>query len=265
MPSSLPVMPGNSHGLPAGQCWRTWSCWARIAAAALALSGIELLGADLGGLEAQAGPAGAVVEHRVERQAAGVAAAQPGLDQDHDEVARGGEREPVQGGGGFELGHHELGDEPGHLVVVGRELFDVDDGAVGQPGQPAVRWQASENTRSMLSVQRPGGSRVALGQQPRQVVLQDRPGDAGLAGDAGVALGQERREPGQGQRPGGDGRERAPGGQAEPGPPLDRLAQPVLGDGVEPGRAAARGGRGRRGGRRSSGRRRTRRRSAAWS
>ena len=40
-PSSLPVIPGNSHGLPAGQRWRTWSCWAPIAAAALALSGIS--------------------------------------------------------------------------------------------------------------------------------------------------------------------------------------------------------------------------------
>ena len=110
-------------------------------------------------------------------------------------------------------------------------------------GSQPWRWQASENTRSMLSDSARVDGRVALVEQPRQVVLQDRPGDAGLVGDAGVALGEERREPGHGQRPGADGRERAPGGQAEPGPPLDRVAQPVLGDGVEPRRAAARGGR----------------------
>ena len=196
----------------------------------------QLLGADLGGLEAQARPAGAVIKGGAECQAAGVPAAQPGLDQDYDEVAGGGEREPVQRGGGLELGHHELGDEAGYLVVVVGELFGVDDGAVGQPGQPAVAVAGVGEHPEHAQRQRPGGRRVALGEEPGQVILQDRPGDAGLAGDARVALGQEHREPGQGQRPGRDGRERAPGGQPEPGPPFHRVAQPVLGDGVEPGR-----------------------------
>jgi hypothetical protein len=40
-PSWLPAVPGNSHGLPAGQRSRTWSCCAAMAAAALALSGIS--------------------------------------------------------------------------------------------------------------------------------------------------------------------------------------------------------------------------------
>jgi hypothetical protein len=196
----------------------------------------QLLGPDLGGLEPQARPAGAVIEGGAERQAAGVAAAQPGLDQDHDQVAGGGEREPVQGGGGLELGHHELGDEPGYLVVVVGQLFGVDDGVMGQSGQPAVAVAGVGEHPQHAERQRPGGSRVALSKKPRQVILQDRPGNAGLVGDAGVTLGQERREPGQGQCPGRDGRERAPGGQPEPGPPFRRVAQPVLGDGIEPGR-----------------------------
>jgi hypothetical protein len=50
----------------------------------------QQLGADLGGLEPQARPSGAVVENGVERQGAGVAAAQPGLDQHHYQVAGGG-------------------------------------------------------------------------------------------------------------------------------------------------------------------------------
>ena len=193
----------------------------------------QLLGADLDGLETQARPAGAVLEGGAECQAARVAAAQPGLDQDHHEVAGGGERELVQGGRGLELGHHELGDEACYLVVVVRELFGVDDGAVGQPGQPAVAVAGVGEHPEHAQPQRPGGRRVALSEEPRQVVLQDQPGDAGLVGDARVALGQERREPGQGQCPGRDGRECAPGGQPEPGPPFHRVAQPVLGDGIE--------------------------------
>ena len=126
----------------------------------------QLLGADLGGLEAQAGPAGAVIEGGAECQAAGVAAAQPGLDQDHDEVAGGGEREPVQGGGGLELGHHELGDEPGDLVVVVRELFGVDDSVMGQPGQPAVAVAGGGEHPQDAERERPGGRRVALGEKP---------------------------------------------------------------------------------------------------
>ncbi len=145
--------------------------------------------------------------------------------------------------------------------MVEGELFDVDDGAVGQPGQPPVAVAGVGEHPEHAQRQRPGGGRVALGQQPGQVVLQDRPGDARLAGDAGVALGQERREPGHGQCPGGDGRERAPGGQAEPGPPLHRLAQPVLGDGVEPCRAPPAAGGNAQPHARPSGRWRTRRRA----
>jgi hypothetical protein len=38
---------------------------------------------------------------------------------------------------GLELGHHELGDEPGDLVVVEGELFDVDGRVGGQARDPA--------------------------------------------------------------------------------------------------------------------------------
>jgi hypothetical protein len=103
--------------------------------------------------------------------------AQPGLDQDYDEVAGGGEREPVQRGGGLELGHHELGDEAGYLVVVVGELFGVDDGAVGQSRQPAVAVAGAGEHPEHAQRQRPGGRRVALGQEPGQVILQDRPGE----------------------------------------------------------------------------------------
>ena len=149
----------------------------------------QLLGADLDGLEAQARPAGAVIQGGAECQAAGVTAAQPGLDQDHDEVAGGGEREPVQGGRGLELGHHELGDETGHLVVVERELFGIDDGVMGQPGQPPVAVAGTGEHPEHAERLRPGGSRVTLGKKPGQVVLQDRPGDAPLISHAWVLLG----------------------------------------------------------------------------
>ena len=55
----------------------------------------------------------------VDRQPASMPAAQPGLVHHHHEVAGGGERQPVPGSRGLQLGHHILGDEPGHLVVVG--------------------------------------------------------------------------------------------------------------------------------------------------
>src|SRR5207245_799823 len=57
----------------------------------------QLLSPDLDGLEAQAGPAAAVSEHWVEREAACVPAAQPGLHDDHDEVTGGGERDLREG------------------------------------------------------------------------------------------------------------------------------------------------------------------------
>jgi hypothetical protein len=197
----------------------------------------QLLGAHLGGLKPQARPADTVIQHRVERQGAGVPAAQPGLHENHDQVAGRGVRDLRQRLLGFELGHHELRDEPGYLVVVGRELFDVDHRAGRQLRQPAVPVAGLGEHPQHAQRQRPGGGRVALAQQPGQVVLQNRARDAGLAGNAGVAAGQERREPGHGQRPGADGGKRAPGGQPQPRPPLDRLPQPVLGDGAGPGRA----------------------------
>ena len=94
----------------------------------------QLLGADLDGLETQAGPAAAVGEHGVERQVARVPAAQPGLDQDDHQVAGGGVRDLRDGFTGFQLCHHELGDEPGDLVVVEGKFFDVDGRGGGQPG-----------------------------------------------------------------------------------------------------------------------------------
>ena len=98
----------------------------------------QLLGPDLDGLEPQARPAAAVGEHRVEREGARIPAAQPGLDHDEDEVA--GRRCGICRDGliGFQLGHHELGDEPGDLVVVEGEFLDVDDG-VWQQARAASR------------------------------------------------------------------------------------------------------------------------------
>ena len=98
----------------------------------------QLFGPDLGGLEPQARPAAAVGEHRVEREVAGIPAAQPGLHDEHDQVAGSGVRDLRKRLGGFELGHHVLGDEPGDLVVVEGEFFGVDGGVGGQAGEPAV-------------------------------------------------------------------------------------------------------------------------------
>src|SRR5262249_23126779 len=86
--------------------------------------------------------------------------------------------------------------------------------------------------------QRPGGPRVSLGDQPGQVVLQDRPGDRAHVAGPGMTRGEEPGEPGERQRPGVDGRERAPGRRPEPGPALDRVAEPGLADPAEACRAA---------------------------
>jgi hypothetical protein len=207
-----------------------------MAAAALALSGMSC--SDLDGLEPQAGPAAAVGEHRVERQVARVPAAQPCLDQDDDEVASRGVRDLRQGLARFQLCHHELGDEPGDLVVVEGELFDVDGRVGGQPGEPAVAVAGVEEHPDHRQGQRPGGRRVSLGEQPGQVVLQDRPGDGARVSGLRVTRGKEPGEPGERQRPGVDGGERAPGCEAEPGPALDRVAEPLLADPVKARRAA---------------------------
>jgi len=94
----------------------------------------QLLSVDLDGLEPQAGPAAAVGEHGVEREVARVPAAQPGLDQHDHQVAGGGVRDLRDGFTGFQLCHHELGDEPGDLVMVEGKFFDVDGRGGGQPG-----------------------------------------------------------------------------------------------------------------------------------
>ena len=67
-------------------------------------------------------------------EVARVPAAQPGLDQDDHQVAGGGVRDLRDGFTGFQLCHHELGDEPGDLVVVEGKFFDVDGRGGGQPG-----------------------------------------------------------------------------------------------------------------------------------
>ena len=155
----------------------------------------QLFGPDLGGLKPQARPAAAVGEHRVEREVARVPAAHPGLHDDHDEVAGGGVRDLRQGLIGFQLGHHVLGDEPGDLVVVEGKFFDVDGGAGGKSGEPAVAVAGLEEHPDHRQGQRPGGGRVSLGEQPGQVILQDRPGDRGQAVASGwqVARNRENR------------------------------------------------------------------------
>ena len=241
-PSSLPAIPGNSHGLPPGQ---------RAHVVLLRGDGRrgpgaerdQLLGADLDGLETQAGPAAAVGEHGVERQVARVPAAQPGLDQDDHQVAGGGVRDLRDGFTGFQLCHHELGDEPGDLVVVEGELFDVDGRVGGQPGEPAVAMAGVEEYPDHRQGQRPGGRRVSLDEQPGDVVLQNRPGDSARISGLRVTRGEEPGEPGERQRPGVDGGECAPGREAEPGPPFDRVAEPGLADPVKARRAAPAPGR----------------------
>jgi DNA-binding HxlR family transcriptional regulator len=54
---------------------------------------------------------------------------------------------------GLELGHHELGDEPGDLVVVEGELFDVDGRAGGQALEPAEALASAGDRWTLLVVE----------------------------------------------------------------------------------------------------------------
>ena len=62
-------MPGNSHGEPCGQRVQHVGLLGADGRRRLGAERDELLGADLGVVEAQAGPADAVVDDRVERRA----------------------------------------------------------------------------------------------------------------------------------------------------------------------------------------------------
>ena len=117
----------------------------------------QLLGPDLDGLEAQAGPAAAVGEHRVEREGARIPAAEPGLDHDDDEVACRQVRDLRDGPIGFQLGHHVFGDEPGDLVVVEGEFLDVDGRAGSKARKPAMAVAGLEEHPDHRQRQRPGG------------------------------------------------------------------------------------------------------------
>src|SRR6202022_3095959 len=72
-----------------------------------------------------------------------------------------------------------------------------------------------------------------------QVVLQDWPGDRARVARLRMTGREEPGEPGERQCPGIDGRERASGRQPEPGPALDRIAEPGLADPAEARRAAS--------------------------
>ena len=202
----------------------------------------QLLSPDLDGFEAQAGPAAAVGQHRVEREAACVPAAQPGLHDHHDQVAGSGARDLREGLIGLQLCHDELGDEPGDLLMVERELFDVDGRAGSQAWQPAMTVAGLEEHPDHRQGQCSGGRRVSLGDQPGHVVLQDCPGDSAGAGGLRLVRSEEPGEPGKRERPGVYGRERASGRQAEPGPALDRVTEPLLADSAETCRAASAAG-----------------------
>jgi hypothetical protein len=199
----------------------------------------ELVGADLQVVEAQARPAAAIGDDRVELQRAGVPDPKSRLDHQHDEMSCGGRGQLVEMGVRLELVHDELGHETREPVVAVGELFFVDDGIVWQAGQPAVATAGVEEPAQHRQRQQLGVGRIGARMQPRQVALEHRSGDARLVVDVGVALGEEPREPAHGERPGADRPERAACRKPQPGPHLHLVAQPGLGDGAEAGGAPA--------------------------
>ncbi len=201
----------------------------------LGAEGDELLGADLGVGETQAGPADAVVDEGVEGELAGVAAPQPGLYEQDDEVADTWAGEQVQVGVGLELSHDELGHEPGQGVLGPGHLFDVEHGTVGQAGQLAVTVTPLEEPAQHGEREGAGSRLPRARRHPRQIVLQHRTGHAGDVDDVGVSLVEELGEPGHALGHRADGAERRARREAEPAPVLDRVAQPRLSDRGEPG------------------------------
>ena len=106
------MMPGNSHGDPFGQRAADVVLLGADGVGGLGAERDELFDADLGVVEAQARPAGAVVDDRVEREHRRVAAADAGLHQQHHEVPDASGCAAGPGCVGIlELGHDELGDE----------------------------------------------------------------------------------------------------------------------------------------------------------
>ena len=100
--------------------------------------GHELLGGHLGVEVAKAGPSGAVVDDRVEWQRAGVVGPQAGLHEHGDQRRGRGVGQHCEAFGVFELGHDELGDEPGQGPGSAGQVVVIDRCRRGQSGQPAV-------------------------------------------------------------------------------------------------------------------------------
>lgn len=98
----------------------------------------QTLGRHLGVVVAQARPPGTVVDDRVERQRAGVAGSQPGLDDDGHERPCGVVRQPVKVGWVLELRHDELGDETRQRPWPRGEVVVVEHRSRRQPRKPAV-------------------------------------------------------------------------------------------------------------------------------
>lgn len=92
--------------------------------------GDEVLAVGLAGVIAQAWPADAVVEDRVERKAAGVTGSQSGLHE-HDHEVTHGRFQEGEVGFLFELGHDELRNEAGQRLVAPGQVVLVD-GCVGR-------------------------------------------------------------------------------------------------------------------------------------
>ncbi len=153
----------------------------------------ELFGLHLVVEELQAGPADRVVDDRVERQRARVVGPQPGLDDQHEQVSGGvvgQQREMIRT---VDLGHHELGDEPGQRLWSRRELVEIDRGCGRQIRHPAIATAGFQEAAQ--AHQQPVGrvARHAPSAEPGQVVLEHDSAQVAGCADGGMLFGEEPR------------------------------------------------------------------------
>jgi len=135
-----------------------------------------VFGAHLRAGEPQAGPAGTVGQHRVERQCASIPGPEPGLGDQHDQVpVRQPELDKVLLG--FQLAHHEFRDEPGQCVAPAGQLLRVDR----RPGRDGRHPPVTAVLLQKAAEEHPGQCLGGIGQrqwcQVAQVAFQQRPVD----------------------------------------------------------------------------------------
>jgi len=178
--------------------------------------------------EPQAWPSGAVLDQPVDRQPAGVAGPQPGLDQHDHQMAGGGIGDAGQVALTLQLRHHRLGNEPGQVLSAPGHVVGIQRRVVGQPGQPVVAAAGVQEAAQADEVAQPGLRREVCCGQPDQVSFQQSSGDHRLVPGGRGDLGDEPREPGQREGVTGHGADRFSAAQPVTAPTLGRRSQPGL-------------------------------------